>query len=466
MSTPAVPRRPLVVVVRPTDVETDSRAKKVAISLDRLGYDVVVLGRSGSGARQEGHVGGARVVLVPPRSRLRGRPHRKVRLPSPLRRVERAVNIRLQRAERHLDARRRARAEEGRYLWSAAQRDFRTTYGTEIVRLEPDVVHCHDPRMLPVAFTAAAQLLERTGSAPAVVFDSRENFAGVPAENVEMPTYHEELLRAEAELAPRLAGVLTVSDDTADALHARLPLAERPTVVINAPVAGADVPAGRSIRADCGIADDVPLMVYQGAATAPRGTDTMIEALVHLPGVHAALVVVPHPHPREREMRSLAGRLGVADRLHILAPVPADEVPAYLAGADVAVSPILRGPPNHEAALPNKLFEMLHSGLPVVTSDIRAMSAFVREHRIGVVFRSGDAEDLARAVREVLADPSPWTDPRQRAELVARWSWQAQEAALGALYARVVPPGPAHLGDLFPPVHVEFDEPEDDETVS
>ncbi len=65
-------RRPLVVLVRPTDVETDSRAKKIGISLDRIGYDVVVLGRSGSGKRQEGRIGGARVTLLVPQSRLRG----------------------------------------------------------------------------------------------------------------------------------------------------------------------------------------------------------------------------------------------------------------------------------------------------------------------------------------------------------------------------------------------------------
>ena len=451
--------RPLVVLVRPTDVETDSRAKKLGISLARIGYDVVVLGRSGTRRRREGRIGSARVTLLVPTSPLRGTPRRLVRIPvRRLRRFEKPLNVRLQRAEKWADARLRAWDREGAYLWSAAQRDFRATYGTELVRLLPDVVHCHDPRMLPLAFAAAGRVRQETGRTCKVVYDARENFAGVPPENVTLHNYHRRLLRTERALVPRAAALLTVSEDTARALADRLHPSHPPTVVLNAPVAGA-APVGevRDLRRDCGIGPDVPLMVYPGAATAPRGVDTMIEALVHEPTLHAALVVVPFPHPRAQDLTSLAARLGVTDRLHLLPPVPADHVPAYLAAADVAVSPILRGPANHEAALPNKLFEMLHSGRPVVTSDIRAMSAFVRDHGIGVVFRSGDAQDLARAVREVLDDPSPYTDGERRARLVREWSWQAQEAPLAAAYARAATPGPARGGEPFPEVVVDWD---------
>jgi glycosyltransferase involved in cell wall biosynthesis len=448
-----------VVIARPTDVETDSRAKKLAISLDRLGYDTTVLGRSGNRKRREGTLGGAHVTLLVPQSRLRGAPRRLVR--SPLRRGRRfepSVNGWLQRFERSLDARLRSIDREGAYLWYAAQRDFRTTYGTEMVRLAPDIIHVHDPRLLPVAFRAAGRIRRRTGRECFVVYDSRENFAGVPDENVTLRRYHKTLLRIESRLAPRLAAVLTVSTGTADALADRLRLKRPPMVVLNAPVEGGSPAAGstRSLRADTGTEKGTPLIVYPGAATKPRGVDTMIEALPLLPGVHAALVVVPFPHPRAEELTDLAEKLGVADRLHLLAPVPADAVPDYLGEADVAVSPILAGPANHEAALPNKLFEMLHSGLPIVTSDIRAMSAFVLRHHLGVVFRSGDAVDLARAVSEVLAEPGRWTDRQERATLVHEWSWQAQEAALAEAYRRVLPTSAAPDHRPFPQIKVDW----------
>jgi len=454
---PAATGRPKVVIVRPTDVDTDSRAKKLSLSLDRLGYDTTVLGRSGNGKRREGSLGGAHVTLLVPQSRLRGKPRRLVRSPiSRGRRFEPRINGMAQRLERRVDAWLRKVDREGAYLWHAAQRDFRTTYGSEIVRLAPDIIHVHDPRLLPVAFRAAARIQSRQARECAVIYDSRENFAGVPDENVTLRRYHHTLLRTESRLAPRLAAVLTVSQGTADALAGRLRLGRPPVVVINAPVEtgtpGAD--STRSLRADTGTEPGTPLMVYPGAATKPRGVDTMIEALPLLPGVHAALVMVPFPHPRAEELTALAHSLGVADRLHLLPPVAADEVPGYLGEADVAVSPILTGPANHEAALPNKLFEFLHSGLPIVTSDIRDMSEFVREHHLGVVFRSGDAADLARAVTEVLADPGRWTNREERATLVHEWSWEAQEVPLGDAYRRVRPTAATPDNGPFPPVKV------------
>jgi len=450
--------RPRVVIVRPTDVDTDSRAKKLALSLDRLGYDTTVLGRSGNGKRREGSLGGAHVTLLVPQSRLRGAPRRLVRSPITAgRRFEKPVNARLQRIEKKVDAWLRKVDREGAYLWYAAQRDFRTTYGTELVRLAPDVIHVHDPRLLPVAFRAAARIESRHGRKCAVVYDSRENFAGVPDENITLRRYHHTLLRNESRLAPRLAAVLTVSQGTADALTDRLRLARPPVVVLNAPVEGGTPEVDdstRSLRADTGTEPGTPLMVYPGAATKPRGVDTMIEALPLLPGVHCALVVVPFPHPRADELTDLARSLGVEDRLHLLPPVPADEVPGYLGEADVAVSPILAGPANHEAALPNKLFEMLHSGLPIVTSDIRAMSEFVVTHDLGIVFRSGDAADLARAVSEVLANPDRWTNSKERAQLMHQWSWEAQELPLGEAYASVRPTQVMPDSGPFPPVKV------------
>jgi len=454
-------QRPLVVLVRPTDVETDSRVKKMAVSLTRLGYEATVLGRSGTGRRRHGELGNARVLLVPPRSRLRGSPARILRLPG--RRfsvVEKRINATLQLIEVKADRRLRAIDKAGRYLFHAAQRDFRTTYGSELVRLRPDVIHVHDPRLLPVAFRAAKRIGKRTGRGCQVIYDARENFAGVLETQESLPAYHRKVLAAESQYAPRTAAVLTVSDAVADALSERLELARKPVVLLNTPVQRPLVEGGepsRSLRRDAAVAHDVPLLVYPGAASRARGVDTIVEALPHMPGVHAALVIVPWPHPRHDELMELAARLGVADRLHLLPPVEADDVPRYLSEGDVAVHAMLSGIPNHEMAMPNKLFEILHAGLPMAASNVRTMSRFVLEHDMGKVFTAGDPEDLARVVTELLAERPRGTTARDEAR-VRRFSWQGQEAALATAYARAAKPGPARaLGDYPPAVVVWAD---------
>ena len=442
--------RPRVVMVRPIDIENDSRAKKISTSLVRGGYDVTVLGRSPTGHRQHGHLGDVKILLVPPRTRLRGKAQRVVRLPRAARRVERRINSELQRIERAVHRRLGAGARKNeRYLWVRVQRDFRTTYGAEIVRMAPDVVHVHDPRLLPVAIRAINRIERSTGRRPKLVYDSREDFAGLPDEVVEMPRYHAQLLKGEQRAISRIDALLTVSDDTADVLHRRLGLSRRPTVLFNAPPLSSR-PSGRSIREDAGVAADVPVLVFSGGLGKHRGVDHLVEALPDVPAAHVVFVAVPFPHPREPEMTELAARLGVAERVHYVPPVAGDEVPAYIREATVGISTTPSGAGNHDTTLPNKLFEMLHAGLPIVTSDIRAMARFVEEKKVGVVYRSGDTADLARAIREVLEAPGPFTEPAVRAELSRQWSWQAQEDALLEAYGRIAPASAARDTGAFP----------------
>jgi glycosyltransferase involved in cell wall biosynthesis len=453
----------LVVLVRPTDVATDSRAKKMAISIERLGHDVVVLGRSSTAARREGRIGGARVLVVPPRSRLRGTPRRLLRLPAGrLRRVETFTNARAQRLERDLDRRLRERDRRrgGAYLFRAAQRDFWTTYGTELVRLAPDVVHVHDPRLLPTAFRAAERVERTTGRRVSVVYDARENFAGVSETQATLPRYHDAVVETERTYGARCAALVTVSPDVADALAERVRAPVPPVVVLNAPplVTAPDPEAVRHLRSDAGVDDDATVLVYPGAASRARGVDTVVEALPALPGVHFVIVAVPYPHPREDEMRTRARELGVDDRLHLVPPVQSDDVPRYLSEADVAIHPMLSGIPNHDMALPNKLFEIMHARLPMASSSARRMAAFVTEHSMGEVFTAADPEDLARVVADLVARRRAGTAPVASEDDIRRYSWQGQEDALAAAYARATRPAAAHVEDPYPPVHVVWDD--------
>ena len=335
--------------------------------------------------------------------------------------------------------------------------DYATSFGRVLDGLAPDVIHAHHPLVLSTAMRAARRR-RAAGFDCQVVYDARENFAGIPPAEQGNVRRHTVLVREEARHIRDASAVITVSDPIADVLRDRYSLAERPSVILNVPVNGVDrspaeeaggpfgpahprpsrstVRTVRTVREAAAVDADTPLLVYSGAVSRARGINDLVEAMAHLPGVHLALVTVPFPHPQVPALLQRAAELGVADRIHPLPPVGQDELLAYLAGADVAVHPMPGGSPNHDQALPNKLFEYLHAGLPLVVTDAKLMAAFVRENSLGEVFRSGDAVELATAVRRAL---EPGRPRRSRAELAAHYSWQAQEPAIAALYARVRP---------------------------
>ncbi|WP_189114225.1 glycosyltransferase family 4 protein [Pilimelia terevasa] len=430
-------------------VAGDSRVQKVARSAAEAGWQVTLLGVSPTDTAQRYRLGGAEVRLLPMPGG--GSPAAAGGGAGALRRrlvARGGLLLRLARAAR--------RPVEYGMLWYWRRRlgdgawrrlepglaSYARVFGPVVDALEPDLIHAHDFRMLGVGAGAARRRRAR-GRPVALVWDAHEYLPGIRPRRDDarwLPAH----VGYEREFAADADAVVTVSDELAGLLQTAHRLPERPVVVLNAPLLArpADAPdePAPDLRRRCGnLAADTPLLVYSGVAAAQRGIASAVAALPHLPGAHLALVVGDVAAPYPGQVRALARRLGVADRVHLLPYVPYWQVVPLLAGADAGLIPIHHWP-NHELALITKFFEYAHARLPVVVSDVRAMAAAVRATGQGEVFRAGDVDDLVRAVRAVLADPRRYRAAYDAPDSpLPRWTWPAQARRLDALYRRLVP---------------------------
>ncbi|WP_332663238.1 glycosyltransferase family 4 protein [Aeromicrobium sp.] len=343
--------------------------------------------------------------------------------------------------------------------------DYLEALTPQIVALSPDVIHAHDVHTIGAASSAADQLEAAGARRPVWLYDAHEFIAGLSLYGRRDATERAGWLNLEQEFAPRADAVVTVSPVLAQELASRYPAVPRVKVVLNAPWESGEPPAGGTtgLRAAVGIGAEAPLLVYSGVVTHARGVDTAVEAMPALPGCHLAIVSTTFAAPISDVLRDRADELGVADRVHILPPVPAHTVVDHLASADVGLIPIRRFP-SHDVALTNKLFEYIHAGLPVVVSDCTAQKQFVHEEDIGAVHVTEDSADLALAVQTVLGDLEHYRARARRRELRQRYSWQASEQALHDLYAELL--GPARVdapptGRSFPDLGETDVEPHD-----
>ena len=390
-----------VLLVR-NGVSHDARVLRAAATLTRSGRRALVVGVAATPGQQERErIGGVDVLRLRPRI--------------PLRRARSAAS--------------RAPAEAGTVAPAGAPRlgvirrlarlavtvDFNRRAVAALVRLKPALIHANDHNTMWAALAAKAL----TGSR--VVYDAHELW---PDRNGRWE-WRPWLLVTEAWFVRAADRVVTASPGYADRMAARYRIPP-PAVVRNVPAADGRV-------APPALPSPEPVAVYAGGLMPGRGLEQAIDALPLAHGVRLRLVG-PGPPGYAASLRERAARLGVSDRLELRPPVPPGELPAELADAAFGLSLIQPICESYVLTLPNKLFEYLAAGLPVLTSDVPVSADFVRRHGVGEVVPAADTAAIARAMTRML-DPVRRDALRPAIEAArSTVTWERESAVLLEAY--------------------------------
>src|SRR6188472_102016 len=359
-------------------VEHDSRVRRAARALAESGHEVTVLHLPRARGELDGELDGFAVLSVTP--------------PAWVRRSLPAILYRLV---------------------------FFSAFVAALCRLRPDAIHAHDSAMLaPGWFGARA-----TGAM--LVYDSHEYAVGVP--------YRERAWAAlvaalERLFVPRSDLVVTVSEGIAERLEQRYRLRRRPVVVRNFPAPrayDADFNCG-DLRADLGLAVDAELVLHLGAAALDRGCETLVRSTARMPAEVNLLFLGADPLYAAR-LGEIAAGLGIGDRVHFRPPVAVGQILAHARQASVGVSLLEDTCENHRLALPNKVFEYLAAGVPVVASDLPELRRTLASQPAAVLADPTDELAIASALRTAMNGPRP--------ALPSPFEWSAEAARLTAAYA-------------------------------
>ncbi len=296
-----------------------------------------------------------------------------------------------------------------------------------------DLYHGHDLTGLPAAVRAQARHGGR------VIYDSHESFMD-SGSNVRRPRWAKAILRwYERRLARQAVALVTVNRSLGELLGARLGLA-RVAVVHNTP-ARWPMPAIRPnlLRKAAGLPPGTPIALYHGAFSPHRGLEQLAEAIL-VPGMEEVHAVYLGYGGLEGALRERAKEPRYGGRLHVLEAVSPDVLPEWVASADVGVMPIQASTLNHRLSSPNKMFESIATGLPVVVSDFTEMRRIVLDDPdgpLGAVCDPVDPGSIAAAIRSIL-DLGPDEREALRVRCLRasheRWNWETESARLVELY--------------------------------
>jgi glycosyltransferase involved in cell wall biosynthesis len=284
--------------------------------------------------------------------------------------------------------------------------------------VDAELVHFHEPALLPVAL-----LLKLRGAV--VVYDVHEDHLAALEDGPYSESWKQLGLRAFEAAARR----------SCDGFVAATPALAR------------QLPAGRTVEVlNYALPEEFPEesptsangtnVVYVGIITAGRALREMVEAAGRLHDPEARLVLAGSfaPPELEQEARSLPGW----SRVDYLGPLGRSDVAARLASARAGLV-LFHPQPNHTEALPNKLFEYMAAGLPVVASDFPFWRSLLDSIGCMVWVDPTDPERIAAAVDDLLADEERAREMGRRgAEAVReRLNWEHEAPKLVELYERL-----------------------------
>ncbi|MGB5951078.1 MAG: glycosyltransferase [Ornithinimicrobium sp.] len=433
-------RAPRVALLVYNDAHNDSRVLKTAASLRAAGAEVRIFAVA---RRRAGYAEGPAVIgdgieadRAPEFELVRYRPGRLALA------VARRLTGRTPAAEARHPRRSTPTSRASFTITDLWLRTYRTlslgVYWLHTARAavcwRPEVVHANDGNTLAPALWIA----QRCGAQ--IVYDSHELWLhrNVRSDRPVAPWAERAI---EAVGIRRAAGVITVSPSIAEWLQRRYLLSQAPALVRNAPRGPssdslAESPAQGRLRELAGLDDGDRVIAYGGRITTARGIEETLATLTLLSDeVHFVLLGYGEPDYLV-SLYTLIERLGISGRVHFVGAVAPDEVSAALADADLSVVFVRPICLSYEYSLPNKLFESIHAGVPVVAADLPDTASLVRELAVGEIFRTDHPADMASTIESVLSDPQAYRAAARAAS--SALTWEHEETALLNLYVEVL----------------------------
>jgi glycosyltransferase involved in cell wall biosynthesis len=311
--------------------------------------------------------------------------------------------------------------------------EFTLKFTLAAIKEKADIYHSNDLSTLLECYLAAKICRAK------IVYDSHE----VNADPL-MTGYFDKLYYwLERFLISRVDAVITVNDFIADFLYNRYHLKKCITVIMNCPYLHEQAEASRAIP-DLKCLEEIKteilkgnkIILYQGIIFEERGLKQLVQAMNYLPESYSLFIIgkgalLP-------ELIDIVRKNGLNERVFFPGQLSLAQLAACTLLADVGVTFNEGKLLNHLYSSPNKLFQYIHAGVPVLARDFPFIRQVVLGSDVGIVIDSIEPLKIASTIKEMLQDKERLSNFKiNTCKAREMFNWEKESLKLIEVYRKV-----------------------------
>ena len=265
-----------------------------------------------------------------------------------------------------------------------------------------------------------------------LVYDSHEYFTGVP-EIQNRPFVKWVWKSIEKSIFPELKNVMTVSEPIASLYEMMYHV--RPQVIRNFSRNAADIISFTHLELEISPADF--LVIIQGTGiNIDKGAEELIEAINISSGVALLIVgsgdVLPKLRKRVRELK-------LENQVKFIPQVPWEILMRYTKSADIGMCIEKDTNLNYRFSLPNKLFDYISAGIPVIASNLPETGKIIKENKCGVIINQVTPEDISSAISDLKNNPVLLSELRRNSVSASeKLNWETESEKVKEFYNKIL----------------------------
>ena len=258
-----------------------------------------------------------------------------------------------------------------------------------------------------------------------LIYDTHELFCEVP-ELLNKPIKRYIWKKIEAFIFPKLKCVFTVNDSIAKIYSKEYNIPVH--VIRNVPAINFENTFSINKKL-LKIDDDAKIILMQGAGiNIDRGAEEAVTAMQY---VNNAILLIIGDGDVLNKLKEITAHLKLNNKVFFIGKIPFEELNAYTKLADIGLSLDKNTNMNYRFSLPNKIFDYIHAGVPILASDVEEVRKIITNYQIGTFIENHSPQHIASVLNKLLANEAKLLEWKLNTiKAKAEFNWESEEKKL------------------------------------